>query len=332
MAEWIYEAGIGENRAALIDRDAIVEMAIERDDGQIRAGTILDARLTRRPDASGRGLIGFDGGEARLLAVPPALTEGARLRVEIVRESLPEDGGIKPPHARAVAADAPLGPGPDLRTRIGQGGLPLRETRAAGGLLDSLGWADSVEEATSGLIARDDALLRVSPTPAMTLIDVDGAGAPAALAIAGARLSAVVIRRFDITGSIGIDLPTLTGKADRQAAAQALDDVLPQPFERTGVNGFGFLQIVRRRVRPSLIEQLRADPLATSALALLRAGERAFGHGRLTLVAAPLVAARLEARADWIDTLARAIGAHVALRADPGLSISAAHADREHPL
>ena len=332
MAEWLYEAGIGESRAALIDGGAIVEMAIDRDDGRIRAGTVLDARLTRRPDASGRGLVGFAGGEARLLGAPAGLTEGARLRVEIIREPLPEAGGTKPAHARAVASDAPLGPGPDLRARLGQSGLPVRETRAAGGLLDALGWGDSLEEAASGLVARDDALLRISPTPAMTLIDVDGAGAPAALAIAGARRAAQAIRRFDITGSIGIDLPTLAGKADRQAAAKAIDDVLPQPFERTAVNGFGFLQIVRRRIRASIVEQLRADPALTAALGLLRAAERALGHGGLTLSAAPAAIARIEARPDWQYELARLVGARVALRPDAGLSISAAHADRDHPL
>jgi hypothetical protein len=118
------------------------------------------------------------------------------------------------------------------------------------------------------------------------------------------------------------------GKADRQAAAAALDAVLPQPFERTGVNGFGFLQVVRRRERASLIELLQTDPAQASALALLRRAERAPGHGALTLQAAPAVIARIAARADWIELLQRRVGVGVALQAEATLAISAGHVSR----
>ena len=110
----------------------------------------------------------------------------------------------------------------------------------------------------------------MSLTPAMTLFDVDGSLPPAELAVAGAAAAARAIRRLGIGGSIGIDLPTLPARADRQAAAAALDAVLPQPFERTAVNGFGFLQIVRRRERPSLPELVQGDPVGAAARALLR--------------------------------------------------------------
>src|SRR5690606_4731608 len=116
------------------------------------------------------------------------------------------------------------------------------------------------EEAASGEIAFAGGALRMSLTPAMTLFDVDGDLPPAELAVAGAAAAARAIRRFGIGGSIGIDLPTLPARGDRQAAAAALDALLPQPFERTAVNGFGFLQIVRRRERASIPEMLRADP------------------------------------------------------------------------
>jgi hypothetical protein len=113
--------------------------------------------------------------------------------------------------------------------------------------------------------------LRMSLTPAMTLFDVDGNLPQAELAIAGVAAAARAIRRLGIAGSIGIDLPTLSGRADRQAAAAALDAALPQPFERTAVNGFGFLQIGRRRERPSLAEIVQGDPAGAAARAL-RAG------------------------------------------------------------
>src|SRR3546814_6368766 len=103
-----------------------------------------------------------------------------------------------------------------------------------------------MEEAISGEIGTEAASLRIFLTPAMTLIDVDGSLPPAQLGPKGAALAAKAIRRMGITGSIGIDLPTMNNKDERQIAANLFDKHLPQPFERTAVNGFGFLQVIRR--------------------------------------------------------------------------------------
>jgi hypothetical protein len=164
----------------------------------------------------------------------------------------------------------------------------------------------------------------MSLTPAMTLFDVDGSLEPAALAVAGAAAAGRAIRRLGIGGSIGIDLPTLPAKPDRLAAAEALDAALPQPFERTAVNGFGFLQIVRRRERPSLPELIRADPAGAAARALLRRAERG-PAGAATLVAAPAVIARLEREAGWTEALARRLGGAVRLQADAQLPMFGAY-------
>jgi len=328
---WLVEDGIGERRAALVADGAVVELALEWDDDPgPRAGTVAAARLVRRADATGRGLVRLeDGGEARLSPVPPGLAEGAALLVEIVREPLPEAGGWKPPQARPAAPGAVAGPGPDLRARLAAGPHPVRA--AAPGELAAAGWGEALEEAASGVVARPAVLLRISPTPAMTLIDVDGTAAPAELAVAGAAEAGRAIRRFGLAGSIGIDLPTLPTKAERQAAAAALDAVLPPPFERTGVNGFGFLQLVRRRQRLSLVERLQGQPAAAAARALLAAAERAGGAGELRLHAHPHVVARLAAEPAWLDALARRTGVAVVLRAEAGLAISAGHAARLHP-
>jgi len=330
LAEWLYEAGIGENRAALVERGRILEMQIERDDASgLRVGTIRRARLTRKADGSGRGLVTIDGGTpAQLQPVPAGLTEGAPLLVEVIREPLREGAETKPLRVRAAPPDAPLVDGPDLHARLIASGLPVRTLGTGPDLLEAHDWSEAIEQAVSGIVTTPDVLLRIALTPAMTLIDVDGTGAPADVALSGARASGEAIRRFGITGSIGIDLPTVADKAGRQAAASALDAVLPQPFERTAVNGFGFLQIVRRRERASLIETVQADPVLTATLALLRQAERAPGHGEVLLQANPAVTARIAARADWLDALARALGALVALRPDDRLAISAGHASR----
>jgi hypothetical protein len=194
---------------------------------------------------------------------------------------------------------------------------------------DELGaadWEDLIEHARSGVISFAGGELRISPTPAMTLIDVDGYLPPEALALLGSAEAASWVNRLDIGGSIGIDLPTAGSKSARQAAAQAIDDALRQPFERTAVNGFGFVQIVRPRTRASLLE-LAQDRGEFEARALLR--RAALGEpGQKTLVAAPAVVRVLEAHADWLPRLSRQLGGTVRLRADPSLPISGGYAER----
>ena len=45
MAEWLYEAGIGENRAALVSRGTIWKARIELEGIAVRFGTVTNARL-----------------------------------------------------------------------------------------------------------------------------------------------------------------------------------------------------------------------------------------------------------------------------------------------
>jgi hypothetical protein len=315
MGQWLLERGIGEDRAILVEDGEVLQAAVELPAG-LRAGTVVDARLTAILVPGKRGIVGIDGqDEALIEPLPARSTEGGTLRVEIVREAVPEAGRAK--LAKAKATDAPLQPGASLAERIGPHRL-LRPSEPD--LFEEAGWSELLETALSGEIAFPGGALRMSLTPAMTLLDVDGALEPAALAAAGAAAAGRAIRRFGIGGSIGIDLPTLPGRAERQAAAAALDAALPPPFERTAVNGFGFLQVVRRRERPSLPELLRADPAGAAARALLRKAERLTGP--LTLVAPPVVTARLERESEWLEELARRTGGTVRLQSKADLPIS----------
>jgi hypothetical protein len=94
--------------------------------------------------------------------------------------------------------------------------------------------------------------------------------------------------------------------------------VLPRPFERTAVNGFGFLQVVRRRERRSLPELIQWDEVGAAARDILRTAER--GIGGCELAAAPAVIARLRATPEWLDMLARRIGGPVGLREEPSFT------------
>ena len=113
MAEWLYEAGIGENRAALISRGGIWKARIELEGVWPRVDAVLDARLI---DKAAK-LIALDGGgEALCDHVPKTITQGAKLRVRITREAIPEPGRAKLP--KAVPSDEELSDGPTLFDRI----------------------------------------------------------------------------------------------------------------------------------------------------------------------------------------------------------------------
>ena len=312
MPEWVIERGIGETRIALIDDGKIVEARILRE-GVIPAGTVLEARLTK----VGRNAIAVAGDEEYLLPKgAPGVTEGARLNIEVTRECLTGAEPWKRSLARVSDEAARSAPSPEGREL---------QFPAFADELEAAGWSDLLDEARTVLVAFPGGELRVSLTPAMTLIDVDGQLPPAELAVAGARAAAEAIRRHGVGGSIGIDLPTAEGKAARQSSAAAVDAILPQPFERTAVNGFGFLQIVRPRRHASLFE-LAADRAEFEARALLRQAARSVGSIRL--LAHPAVMVTLEGRPAWIEQLSRQVGGSVTLRADPTIAMSAGHAEK----
>ena len=329
LIEALIEIGIGETRALVTDGGRVVEAYVEREGDGLRAGDIWDARLTAIL-APGRGIVRAGDHEALLEPLPPGLTEGALLRVEIAREALPEARRPRLAKARAVpgAGREPgkVRAGPDLVARLRERGLTLREvTRFGPDDLEAAGWSELLDQAATGHVPFDGGLLTISPTPAMTVIDVDGALPPVQLARAAAVAVAHAIRCFDLTGSIVIDFPG-TDRAARAEIAALLDAHLPPPFERTAVNGFGLLQIVRPRRRASLIERIQGEPVPSAALALLRQAERGGGSGgTCTLTAGPAVAGWLAACAGLITELERRIGASVRLQADARLAISAGH-------
>ena len=310
MAEWLYEAGIGEARAALIEDGAIRAARIERDEDRLQPGAIVAGRLAEITVKGREGVVTLaDGDEALLAPLPPGITQGASLKVEITRAAIPERGRAKRARAMPAAEGAEERAGPDLLARIDASGIPVRYLRAhAADDLEAAGWSEVLEEAESGEIAFAGGALRVSLTPAMTLIDVDGQPPLDALAVAAATAAARAIVRLGIAGSIGIDFPTLEGRGPRQAVGAAIDAALPPPFERTAMNGFGFLQIVRRRRRASLPELIRDDPVAAALRAALRRIERTPPPGERLHHLPRAQLALLHTRPDWIAELARRTG------------------------
>lgn len=306
MPEWLVERGIGETRAALIEDDEIIEARV-RLDGVIPAGTVLDAKLVA---VAPRVTVEAAGETFLLPRGVSGVSEGRSLRIEVTREAL---GGAESwKRGLARLTDHPPSPSPDLA--VGRDG-------------QIAGWDDLLEEARSGIVTFNGGELRIEPTAAMAMIDVDGWLEPIQLAQVAAWAAARAIRRLDLGGSIGIDFPTLGDKQARRDVDQILEDHLPPPFERTAMNGFGFVQVVRPRTRPSLIELAR-DRAAFEARALLRRVGSTDPPGAKRLVAHPSVIRQLEGRQEWLDRLALQLGGAISLRADPALPMSGGYAEQ----
>jgi hypothetical protein len=315
------ERGIGERRSVLVEAGEIVEARVLLE-GAYEAGTIVPARLSSI-GSDGRNAVATDqrGREYILPRGAAGVSEGGSVNIQVTREAIPGAEPWKRPMAR-ITGDRPHFPPPPDQP---PGGRTL-DLPAAEDVLGALGWNDLVDEARSGIVAFASGELRISVTPAMTLIDVDGFLPPDELAVRGAGEAARAIRRLDIGGSIGIDLPTATGKGVRQKAAEAIDAILPQPFERTAVNGFGFVQVIRPRPRASLVELAR-ERAGFEARALLR--QAAFEPaGPKRLVGHPAVVALFEAQPGWLEQLSRQVGGTVGLRADPALPMSGGYAEK----
>jgi hypothetical protein len=327
LIEWLYEDGIGEDRAILVDNGKIVAARIERHDG-IKPGLIAQAQLITRLVAKTRGIVRFvGGGEALLSPLPKGLNEGTSLTVEVTRAAIDEQSRFKLPMVKA-APDKALQAAPTLLAQIEARGYPVTHCHAhTEDRFESCGWSELLDEAQTGVVAFNGGALLVSLTPAMTLIDVDGDTPPAALATAAAAAAAQTIQRLDLQGNIGIDFPTLEAKCDRQAAAEAFNAAMSGAFERTAINGFGFMQVLTRRMRQSVPEMLQYRTSLAAALALLRRAERDRGTGLMRLVAHPAVLAQIEAHPDWTVLLARRTGRAVSLREDAQLGIGAGYVE-----
>jgi ribonuclease G len=319
---WLYEAGIGENRALRLKNGGLLQIRVERADGSARAGAIIDAQFTRQWVAGKSGIVTLpEGQEALLQPLPKGLTEGSRVRVEIARAAMIERGGqAKRARARPAEPDRPLSDGPDLLAEIEASGLPVKQVHAHDAdVFAQHGWHEAIEQAETGRIDFEGGSLLVSLTPAMILIDVDGPLAPFDLAKRAAKEIALTLFRFDLAGNIGIDFPTLEAKAERAAVTAIFDDHMAANCERTAINGFGFMQIVSRKLRPSVLDIMHANRSVNAALKLLRQAERDRGAGALRLAVHPAVANKLHA--SLLEELAKRTGRSVSVEPRGEISI-----------
>ena len=313
LADWLIEEGIGENRAVHLSGGTIIAARIDWP-GALAAGQIEDAVLVSRSAGSKRGTVRFASGEQALAdRLPADASEGAAIRMEVTRAALAEKGRHKLAQARPTTATPRSAP--SLAERLRSEGHQARVVHA----FPACDWDELMAEAQLGEVTFAGGQLTISPTPAMTLIDIDGTLAPRLLALATIPAIAMALARFDLAGSIGIDFPTLSDKADRRAVDMALTAALDHwPHEQTAMNGFGFVQLVARLERCSLIHRLAIDPNGAAARMLLRRAERVCEPGALLLTVHPSV--RAGVKPEWEADLARRSGRIVRWQVDPGLA------------
>lgn len=253
-----------------------------------------------RKTPSGAYLI-TDQGDEVLIRRTPRQPEGARVGFEITRESIDEPGRTKP--AEALLLDDLPPPYADRErlwdARLGSfGSLPRRRADMS----------IAFDAALVGNSQIGDVTISFQRTKAGLVFDVDGIGDPLKANFAAAKEIARLLRLYQVGGMTMIDFIAVESKGDRQAIASAFDEaaaVDSRPFERSAVNGFGLMQVVRARPRPSVLDQLfgtRTMALAdeTQALWLLREAARSSGFGQRTVTAKASVATLLDSR-DWMD-------------------------------
>ena len=341
--EIVIHERIGELRAALFDRDRIVELRLERwstHENRVRWGQIYAGRVTAIDGRIGGAFIDLGVGEPAFAPFgrerEAELRVGAGVAVRVVREA---EGGKGP--ALAYEGLAPQGPCP----RLLEDATPWQ------------GWPGEPREADEDEIDRIDAAfdaalqtevpiagggrLTIERTRALTAVDVDSAnretgGSDPARFARGLNLAAVpeLVRQIRLRGLGGLICVDFTGPR-RKSDAEALTKALISAFdaEKNGgvaapktevlpVSRFGIAEIARQKRRQALADicldatgQPTAETLAIEGINRLAAALNGAKGRAVTLYAPAAPLAFLEADPiGWRQDIADTIGGQFHLR------------------
>jgi hypothetical protein len=316
LAELYVELGIGETRRIRVENGRIALAWVDWGETLI-IGSRVKAKITQRTPQSKRAIAETERGELILLrGLSPEYSEGSQVTVEITRAPIGEAGRQKPAQGFLTEEAERRWTHYDRVRRNGHDYQHVRQFPVEG-------WDEIAEMALTGRIDFPNGSITISPTPAMTLIDVDGYLEPLALSLAAIPAIVKALDWLNIHGSIGIDFPTIQKKEDRRAVDLALSEALSHRYvERTAMNGFGFVQLVGRLDGPSILHRYSFSRTGACARMALRQAELVQGTGPVLLLTVhPALKAKLKSA--WIDELARRTGRQVRIETDPSLALEA---------
>lgn len=310
----------GERRAALVEDGHIVEIHIQRDLhwalGETGAGRI------DRKTPSGSYLASDDGAEILIRGKIKA-GEGARVVFEITREAIAEPGRVKPAEGRVLEAMPEVSRGKD-------GLWDDRLSALKAGTIRNQPFGGAFDAGIAGASHVGDVTVSFQRTKAGLVFDVDGVGDPVAINLFAAKEIARLLRLYQVGAMVMIDFVAVDSKAKRIEIAEAFDAAAardPRPFERSAVNGYGLMQVVRARPRPSVLDHLFGTRIAspsdeTQALSLLREAVLASGFGPRIITARPEISTLLTLHKwhPFIQQCERRTGARLEIIADVNAS------------
>jgi len=305
----------GERRAAFVENGNIVEIHIQRDAlwalGECGAGRI------DRKTPSGAYVIADDNSEL-LLRSKMGAPEGARIMFEVTREAIAEPGRNKPPEI--ILREGVCEP------LMGKDALWDARMASLGQSIIKASIAEGFDIAIAGQSQLGDVTISFQRTKAGLVFDIDGIGDAFAINMIAATEIARLLRLYQVGAMVLIDFVSMESKAQRTQIAEAFDAASVadlRPFERTAINGYGMMQVVRARPRPSVLDQLFGTRIAalsdeTQAYWLLRAVAESHGFGVRSVTARPEVATLLQSEgwAAWRAAAVRLAGADMVVVAD----------------
>ena len=305
----------GERRAALVENGNIVEIHIQRD-MQWVLGEGGHGRVDRKTPA-GAYVIADDGGEL-LLRSKISDTDGTLVAYEVVREAISEPGRIKLPEVKLI--DSASG------TLQQKDGLWARRIALIGQKCLTAPIAQGFDIAIAGQSQLGDVAISFQRTKAGLVFDVDGIGDAFVINSIAATEVARLLRLYQVGAMVMIDFVSMESKAQRTKIAEIFDAAAAfdgRPFERTAINGYGLMQVVRARPRPSVLDLLFGTRIAalsdeTQAYWILRAVAQSSGFGVRTVSARPGVVRLLNSQ-QWAPLRAQAVrlaGADIVVVAD----------------
>ncbi len=272
----------GTARIALLNGDILTEYAIWRPDTPDGVGDFCSGRVIAKNPAMAGAFVDIGNATGFLpdSAGAAGLTEGAYLTVRVTRAA---QSGKGPRLAAALEppADRPgllrRGPGPllELAARFPKAQLILDDHALIAQLRPALegrmtyaqtAFDAVLEDEIAGLAEPTAALpsgatMHITPTPALTAIDIDSSTAPGDhfqlnLAILPEIARQIVLR--NLSGGIVIDFAGMKARdraklTEPLKAALATDPLKPRLL---GFSNLGFAEILRPRIRPPLHESL----------------------------------------------------------------------------